>query len=84
MQNADRLFAAIGYGKVPTRRVLARLVPGEAFREKAASAAAATATEEAAQKCARAIGLFVSGQTWVWPTCETLHFVGLYCCSPWS
>jgi len=21
--------------------------------------------------------LFVTGQTWVWPTCETLHFVGL-------
>ena len=26
---------------------------------------------------ARAIGLFVSGQTWVWPTAETLHFIGL-------
>jgi len=26
---------------------------------------------------ARAIGLFVTGQTWVWPTAETLHFVGL-------
>jgi PDZ domain-containing protein len=26
---------------------------------------------------ARAIGLYVTGRTWVWPTCETLHFVGL-------
>jgi hypothetical protein len=26
---------------------------------------------------ARAIGAFVVGKTWVWPTCETLHFVGL-------
>jgi uncharacterized membrane protein len=69
----DELFAAIGYGKVPTRRVLARLVPGESFREKAV----AGTTEEAATGTARAIGLFVSGRTWVWPTCETLHFVGL-------
>jgi PDZ domain-containing protein len=26
---------------------------------------------------ARSIGLYVTGRTWVWPTCETLHFVGL-------
>jgi hypothetical protein len=26
---------------------------------------------------ARSLGLWVTGQTWVWPTCETLHFVGL-------
>lgn len=26
---------------------------------------------------ARAIGAFVIGKTWVWPACETLHFVGL-------
>lgn len=26
---------------------------------------------------ARAIGSFVIGKTWVWPACETLHFVGL-------
>jgi uncharacterized membrane protein len=26
---------------------------------------------------ARAIGAFVVGKTWVWPSCETLHFVGL-------
>jgi uncharacterized membrane protein len=26
---------------------------------------------------ARSIGLFVTGHTWVWPTSETLHFVGL-------
>jgi len=26
---------------------------------------------------ARAVGLYVTGRTWVWPTCETLHFVGL-------
>jgi uncharacterized membrane protein len=73
-KSAD-LFEAIGYGKIPARRVLALLVPGEAFREKAASESAAG--EAAAPGVARTIGLFVSGQTWVWPTCETLHFVGL-------
>src|SRR4029450_2530157 len=26
---------------------------------------------------ARAIGLWVTSVTWVWPTAETLHFVGL-------
>jgi len=26
---------------------------------------------------ARAVGSFVTNNTWVWPTCETLHFVGL-------
>jgi hypothetical protein len=26
---------------------------------------------------ARTIGSFVVGKTWVWPSCETLHFVGL-------
>jgi hypothetical protein len=26
---------------------------------------------------ARKIGAYVTGNTWVWPTCETLHFVGL-------
>jgi hypothetical protein len=76
---ANDLFEAIGYGKISTRQVLARLVPGQAFREKVpdADAPAATSADEGAQGTARTIGLFVSGQTWVWPTCETLHFVGL-------
>jgi uncharacterized membrane protein len=26
---------------------------------------------------AREVGLFVTGKTWMWPTCETLHFIGL-------
>jgi uncharacterized membrane protein len=26
---------------------------------------------------ARDLGMFVTGHTWVWPSCETLHFVGL-------
>ena len=46
------------------------------------AAASAAAAEESSKSMggtgtAREIGLFVTGQTWVWPTCETLHFVGL-------
>ncbi|HLI86358.1 MAG TPA: hypothetical protein VKV17_20785 [Bryobacteraceae bacterium] len=26
---------------------------------------------------ARAVGATVTGATWIWPTCETLHFIGL-------
>ena len=42
--------------------------------------AATVATVEPGTGTVRTIGLFVngsSGQTWVWATCETLHFVGL-------
>ncbi|HWP99699.1 MAG TPA: bifunctional (p)ppGpp synthetase/guanosine-3',5'-bis(diphosphate) 3'-pyrophosphohydrolase [Vicinamibacterales bacterium] len=35
MQKPEELFAAIGYGKLAPRTVLARLVPQEALREKA-------------------------------------------------
>jgi hypothetical protein len=37
----------------------------------------ATASAGERTPIARAIGSFVIGKTWVWPTCETLHFVGL-------
>jgi hypothetical protein len=33
--------------------------------------------EGAATGTAQAIGQFVSGRPWVWPTAETLHFIGL-------
>src|SRR5688500_4188224 len=35
MQKADELFAAIGYGKLPARNVLARFVPQEELKETA-------------------------------------------------
>jgi len=37
-------------------------------------AAAAAGTD---QGFARSLGLYVTGHTWVWPSSETLHFVGL-------
>jgi hypothetical protein len=33
--------------------------------------------EQTAAGTAQSIGLFVSGRPWVWPTAETLHFIGL-------
>jgi len=42
-----------------------------------ASQDAPPAAEPAETGLARALGAFVVGHTWVWPSCETLHFVGL-------
>jgi len=42
--------------------------------------AAPQATEQTdgnVQPLVRGIGAYVTGHTWVWPSCETLHFVGL-------
>ncbi|HTR37336.1 MAG TPA: hypothetical protein VMH80_15630 [Bryobacteraceae bacterium] len=41
-----------------------------------APASAAEATDEP-QGLARSVGAFVTDTPWMWPTCETLHFVGL-------
>jgi len=38
---------------------------------------AAAAADAEATGTARDFGSFVTGHTWVWPSCETLHFVGL-------
>jgi GTP diphosphokinase / guanosine-3',5'-bis(diphosphate) 3'-diphosphatase len=38
---ADDLFASIGYGKIASKQVLAKLVPGDALREKTDGAVAA-------------------------------------------
>src|SRR5262249_30177271 len=43
----------------------------------AAPAAAASAENPEAEGTARAFCSFVTGHTYVWPSCETLHFVGL-------
>jgi len=37
----------------------------------------ASSLDPDAQTLARSWGKFVEDHTWVWPTCETLHFVGL-------
>jgi hypothetical protein len=45
--------------------------------EAPTQALAATADTGPVKGFARNIGSFVVGNTWVWPSCETLHFVGL-------
>ena len=48
---------------------------GGEIRHAEIRAAQETVTPEGA--LARAVGTFVTETPWVWPTCETLHFVGL-------
>jgi hypothetical protein len=45
--------------------------------EISATPHAADAGEPATMGFARGIGAYITGHTWVWPACETLHFVGL-------
>ncbi len=45
VQKVDELFAAIGYGKISSKQVLARLAPGEHLREKAAQGLVAAAVK---------------------------------------
>jgi hypothetical protein len=40
-------------------------------------AAPTAAAVDAGIGTARSIGMFVAGKSWVWPTAETLHFIGL-------
>lgn len=42
-----------------------------------ADAAPAAADTDQPQGLARKVGFFVTDRPWMWPTCETLHFVGL-------
>ncbi len=41
------------------------------------AAAPAAADSDQPQGLARQVGFFVTDRPWMWPTCETLHFVGL-------
>lgn len=44
-------------------------------RQEAAAAAAHPVNSSLID--AEAVGMFVTGTKWMWPTCETLHFIGL-------
>jgi uncharacterized membrane protein len=50
---------------------------GGAIRHPETEAAATISIDPSVPTLARSWGLFVQDQSWVWPTCETLHFVGL-------
>ena len=51
--------------------------PWQTAVDQAAKAAASNGEHAPYQSTARAVGDFVIGHTWMWPTLETLHFVGL-------
>lgn len=47
------------------------------IRAPEALATAAAPTPAGDPPFARAVGMAVTDATWIWPTCETLHFIGL-------
>jgi hypothetical protein len=49
----------------------------EEIRASQAAPAPAAAATGQPQDLARQVGSFVTDTPWMWPTCETLHFVGL-------
>jgi hypothetical protein len=56
----------------------AALIGGQIHHsEVRAAPGAINAVVDAGRPLARRVGAFVVGTKWVWPTCETLHFVGL-------
>jgi uncharacterized membrane protein len=53
-------------------------IGGEIRHPEIAGAAQETAQGDGTvHAVVRSIGAYVTGHTWVWPSCETLHFVGL-------
>jgi hypothetical protein len=50
---------------------------GGSIRHPEIQAASETSEDPAAPTLARSWGMFVESHTWVWPSCETLHFIGL-------
>ena len=50
---------------------------GGAIRHPETEAAANISIDSAVPTLARAWGIYVQDHSWVWPTCETIHFVGL-------
>jgi hypothetical protein len=71
---AVALFSLVTFGLMSQ----AANIGGEIRHPEIMSAQEAAAAQAAGeQPLARAVGSFVIAKTWVWATCETLHFVGL-------
>jgi hypothetical protein len=64
-------------GETGPIRLLGRLSSDQAVSAPIETAGAGGSLSAGGTGLARDLGLFVSGRTWVWPVCETLHFVGL-------
>jgi len=69
------LFAVVAFGLMARAAEMGGEIHHAEIR--VAAPASKEAEAEAAAGTARAIGMFVSGHPWVWPTAETLHFIGL-------
>jgi hypothetical protein len=52
-------------------------IGGEIRHPEIVANAAPPPAEDAPAGIARSIGMFVNAHEWFWPSCETLHFVGL-------
>ncbi len=73
-------LAAVGLFSLVTFGLMAQAanIGGEIRHPEIMSAQEAAAAQAAGeQPFARAVGSFVIAKTWVWATCETLHFIGL-------
>ncbi len=71
---AVALFSLVTFGLMAQ----AANIGGEIRHPEIMSAQEAAAAQAAGeQPLARAVGSFVIAKTWVWATCETLHFIGL-------
>jgi hypothetical protein len=83
-RRADRfpsaVLAAVALFSLVTFGLMAQAanIGGEIRHPEIREALKAEAAQEAGQQpLGRAVGTFVIAKTWVWATCETLHFVGL-------
>jgi uncharacterized membrane protein len=71
---AVALFSMVTFGLMAQ----AANIGGEIRHPEIRAAQKAEAAQEAGQvPLGRAVGSFVIDKTWVWATCETLHFIGL-------
>jgi uncharacterized membrane protein len=66
------IFAILAFGLMSRAAYM-----GGAIRHPETEAASAIAIDASVPTLARSWGLFVQDHSWVWPACETLHFVGL-------
>jgi hypothetical protein len=66
------IFATVAFGLMSRAAYM-----GGAIRHPETEAASAISIDASVPTLARSWGLFVQDHSWVWPTCETLHFIGL-------
>ena len=66
------IFSTLAFGLMSRAAYI-----GGAIRHPETDAAQAIPIDASVPTLARSWGLFVQDHSWVWPACETLHFVGL-------